>query len=185
MITKAPNKILTTPSQKVLKIDKKILSIIDMMKKTLVATDKPKGVGLAAPQVGIPLSIFITKPDDKSPIDIFINPEITWKSSEVSEIRRINKDKSLKNVKKLEGCLSIPEIWGYLKRPTRVKLKYIDINGKISEKEYDGFMATIIQHETDHLNGILFTHRVIEQKEKLYRIEHDDRGEEELVEIEL
>ena len=61
----------------------------------------------------------------------------------------------------------------------------MDMNGIMQEKEFGGFMATIIQHETDHLNGILFTQRVLEQKQKLYQIEEDEKGEEKLVEIEI
>ena len=61
----------------------------------------------------------------------------------------------------------------------------MDMQGCIHEEDFEGFMATIIQHETDHLNGILFTKRVMEQKEKLYNIEENEKGEERLVEIEL
>ena len=185
MITKVPNPVLTALSQKVTKIDKKILSIVEEMKKTLISTDNPKGVGLAAPQIGLPLAIFITKPNDKSPIGIFMNPEITWKSSELSEIVREGKENDKRKEKKLEGCLSIPEVWGYLRRPSKVRLKYMGTDGKTREEEFTGFMATIVQHETDHINGILFTHRVMEQKERLYKIELNEKGEDELVEIEI
>ncbi|MBI4991225.1 peptide deformylase [Candidatus Gottesmanbacteria bacterium] len=186
MIVSVPNLVLTTPAKKVKRVDKKILSIIREMKKILLQTANPKGVGLASPQIGIPLAIFITRPKENSNIDVFINPKITWQSSQVSEIIREEDGKpSLRKEKKLEGCLSIPNIWGHLKRPTKVKLRYMDIQGKIQEKEFEGFMATIVQHETDHLNGTLFTQRVLQQKEKLYRIEEDEKGEEKLVEIEI
>lgn len=186
MIISVPNPILTAPSRKVKKIDRKILRVVQEMKQTLLSANNPKGVGLAAPQIGIPMSIFITKPKEDSPIDVFINPEIIWKSSKLSEIIRPRETKSsLKKEKKLEGCLSIPNVWGHLKRPEKVRLRYLDIEGKIQEKEFEGFMATIVQHETDHLNGILFTQRVLEQKEKLYRIEGEEKGEEKLVEIEV
>lgn len=186
MIVSVPNPVLTTPTKKVGKIDKKILQIIMRMKKTLVETHTPKGVGLAAPQIGIPLAIFITRPRENSPIDVFINPEIIWQSLELSEIvREENGKPSLRKEKKLEGCLSIPDIWGYLKRPAKVRLRYMDVKGVWQEKEFEGFMATIVQHETDHLNGILFTKRVLEQKQKLYKIEEDEKGEEKLVEIEI
>ena len=87
--------------------------------------------------------------------------------------------------KKLEGCLSIPNVWGYLKRPQSVTLRYMNLEGKTIENHYDGFMATIVQHETDHLNGILFTKRVLEQNQKLFRIEKINEEEEKLVEIEI
>ncbi len=186
MIVQTPDPVLTTPSRKVLKIDAKILAVITEMKRSLLFARSPKGVGLAAPQIGIPLRIFITKPFEKANIDVFINPEITWQSSRLTEIQRPEGGmKSLKKEKKLEGCLSVQNVWGYLKRPDRVKLKYTDMSGVTEEKEFSGFMATIVQHETDHLNGILFTRRVMEQHEKLYSIEEDDEGREKLVEIEI
>ena len=186
MIVTAPNPVLISPAKTVKKIDKKVKDIIKKLKKTLLATRNPKGVGLAAPQIGIPLRIFVTRPTETSPIEAFINPEITGKSSKLAEIVRPDDGKpSLKKEKKLEGCLSIPNIWGYLKRSKKVKLRYMDMTGNREEKEFSGFMATIIQHETDHLNGILFTKRVLEQSEKFYRIEKDEKGNEKLVEVEI
>lgn len=186
MIVQTPDPVLTTPARKVLKIDAKILAVISEMKKTLNSAYTPKGVGLAAPQIGIPLRIFITKPHEKADIEVFINAEVIWQSPRLSEIKRPEDGmKSLKKDRKLEGCLSVHNVWGYLKRPDRVKLKYTEIDGVTREKEFTGFMATIIQHETDHLNGILFTRRVMEQKEKLYSIEEDGEGGEKLVEIEI
>ncbi len=186
MITTVPNPVLTKPAKKIGKIDKKVLSIVNEMKKTLIETDNPKGVGLAAPQIGIPLAIFITRPKENSTPDVFINPEIIWVSSQLSEIiREENGKPSLRKEKKLEGCLSIPAVWGYLKRPAKVRLRYMDMEGKQQVQEFEGFMATIVQHETDHLNGILFTQRVLEQKQKLYKIEENEKGEEKLVEIEI
>ncbi len=155
------------------------------MKHDLVYKKNPKGVGLAAPQIGIPLRIFITKPFETSSIDVFINPEIIWRSEEIGEIERPKAAKpSIRRERKLEGCLSIPNVWGYLKRHKKVKLRYMDLAGKILEKEFSGFEATIVQHETDHLNSILFTQRVLEQKQKLFTIE-EKNGDEKLVEIEL
>jgi peptide deformylase len=185
MIVTVPNPVLTNPSKKVERIDKKVLDIVDRMKQTLIDTDNPKGVGLAAPQIGVSLRIFITRPTEKSPIEVFLNPEILWYSPDKSEIQRDLESKSKGKDKKLEGCLSIPHVWGYLKRSSTVRLRYMDITGKTQEKEFSGFEATIIQHETDHLNGILYTVRVMEQNEKLYEFETDEKGEEKLVEIKL
>lgn len=184
MIITVPNTVLTTPTKNVGKIDKKILDIVDRLKTALINAKNPKGVGLAAPQIGISYRIFITRPTATSPVEVFLNPEIIWKSEEVSEIKRPGKQ-STKKDKKLEGCLSISNIWGYLKRPTRVKLRYMAITGTIHEREFSGFKSTIVQHETDHVNGILFTQRVLEQKEKLYTIEENKKGEEKLVEVEI
>ena len=186
MIITVPNKILTTPAKPVGKIDKKIKQIIQQMKDDLINKKNPTGVCLAATQIGISLRLFITKPTQTSPVDVFINPQITWSSTDLAEIERPSDTKpTLRKDRKLEGCLSIPDVWGYLKRPSKVKLKYTDIKGQPQEKEFSGFIATIIQHETDHINGILFTQRVLEQEQKFYRIEEDDNGEEELVEIQL
>lgn len=186
MIVQAPNPVLTTPTKKVTVIDKKVMDIISRMKKTLSITNNPKGVGLAATQIGVPLSIFVTRPRENSVIRVFINPQIIWQSEEMSElIREDGEGKSLKKEKKLEGCLSITNIWGHLLRASRVKLKYSDLSEEDKEEEFSGFMATIIQHEVDHLNGILFTQRVMEQKEKLYEIHTNEKGEEKLVEIEI
>lgn len=185
MIIQTPNPILTQKSKTVLKIDKKIKTIIDELKKTLTTTRNPRGVGLAAPQIGINLKIFVTRPKSQDKIKTFINPEIISRSKNLVEISRENKGKSAKDEKKLEGCLSIDNVWGHLKRADRVTLKYLDEKGIQHEEEFTGFMATIVQHETDHLEGILFTQRVLEQKEKLYHIETDDKGKEKLVEIKI
>lgn len=185
MIITVPNNVLFTPAKKVGKIDKKVRQIISQMENDLVHKENPKGVGLAAPQIGISLRIFITKPYENSPVQVYLNPEIILKSADIAPIERPEGTKpSLKREKKLEGCLSIPNIWGYLKRHKKVKLRYMDMSGKTLEKEFTGFEATIIQHETDHLNGILFTQRVLEQKQKLFTIE-EKKGNEKLVEIEL
>lgn len=185
-IVKTPNQVLMQPTKPVKKINKKVKEVILELKEALITTRNPKGVGLAAPQIGIPLRIFITRPTETSPIEVFINPQILWKSKETSEIERPYEDKpTAKRDKKLEGCLSIPNVWGNLKRPIKVRLRYQNTEGKIQGREFTGFMATIIQHETDHLDGILFTQRVLEQNEKLYRIEEDEKGNEKLVEIEI
>lgn len=186
MIVQAPHPVLTSPAKAIGKIDKKVLEVIEEMKSTLIGTRNPRGVGLAAPQIGKSLQIFITRPKLKGPIDVFINPKIVWKSGETQEIEREEKsDKKEKDEKKLEGCLSINNVWGHLRRASKVKLQYTDIKGKVNEIEAAGFLATILQHEADHLQGILFTQRVLEQKDKLFRIEEDDKGEEKLVEIKI
>ena len=185
MIVKVPHPVLTRPAKEVKKFDKKAVDIINRLKKILNSADNPKGVGLAAPQIGESLRIFVTKPREPDKIRVFINPKIISQSRKLSEIKRTDedKDKSLAKEKKLEGCLSIENVWGYLKRPSTVKLRFMDDKGKIKEEDFNGFMATIIQHETDHLNGILFTQRVLEQNQKLYRIEKTEKNEEQLVEI--
>src|SRR3972149_9224075 len=185
MIVKVPHPVLTRPAKEVKKFDKKAVDIISRSKDNQNEADNPKGVGLAAAQIGESLRIFVTKPREPDKIRVFINPKIISQSRKLSEIKRTDedKDKSLAKEKKLEGCLSIENVWGYLKRPSTVKLRFMDDKGKIKEEDFNGFMATIIQHETDHLNGILFTQRVLEQNQKLYRIEKTEKNEEQLVEI--
>jgi len=177
-IVQIPNPILTLPSKKVTSFDKKLKIMIRDMKKILLTAKNPKGVGLAGPQAGFPYRIFLMKPTEKSAIRVCINPEILTLSKEMT-------GGVLQRENKLEGCLSIPKIWGGVKRHMALTLRYQDENGKTLEEEFSGFPATIIQHETDHLNGILFTHRVIEQKGTFYQTAEDENGKEILEEFKL
>ena len=176
-ILKAPNPVLSDKAKAVIKIDKSILKLLEEMTESLEAASDPIGVGLAAPQVGKSLKIFIAKPNFKSKIFIFINPTI------IKSLKRGQKDES--KAKKLEGCLSLPNIWGEVRRYEQVYLEYQDIEGKIVKKKFTGFMATIIQHEMDHLDGILFPKRVLEQKGVLYKSEKDEKGEDIFEEIKI
>lgn len=172
-IVHAPNDVLASPAKTVTNFDKKLTRLVADMKDTLVATTNPKGVGLAAPQIGEPWRVFLTKPHDG--IRVFINPEIIKKMGQTDGVpERENK---------LEGCLSIPKIWGRVKRAETLTLHYNDETGHSHQEQFTGFIATIIQHETDHTNGTLFTHRVLEQKEKLYQATRDEKGKEVLEEI--
>lgn len=181
-IVRVANPVLTTPSKPVDEIDKKILELIEGMKKTLLSTRSPKGVGLAAPQVGHSLRLFITKPWPRSPFTVFINPEIIWQSEEKT-------DKGVPERKnKFEGCLSIPDIWGVVHRAKKIKVRYQQLstfNYQLLTKTraFSGFLATIIQHEIDHLNGILFTQLGLQQKEKLYKLVKDEKGNDVFEEI--
>lgn len=177
-VLKAPEPVLAQKAQPVKKIDKRVREIIRQMKEALKAQNNPKGVGLAASQIGYSLKIFITKPWPKSTIKVFINPEITWRSKEL-----INGVPERENP--LEGCLSLPGIWGTVRRHAAIKLRYQTPDGKIHEEHFEGFLATIIQHEADHLEGHLFTQRVLEQKGKLYRPVKNKEGKEKLEEVEL
>lgn len=174
----APNQILTTPTKTVGKIDKKIKQIIADMKNTLDSTDEPKGVGLAATQIGVSLRIFLMRPEDNDPIQVMINPEIVSKSEKL--VTGIPKEEH-----HIEGCLSIPQVWGEVKRHESVKLRFVDETGQQHEQDFFGFPAIIVQHEVDHLDGILFTRRVLEQKGQLYKPGLDKNGKEVLEPIEL
>lgn len=177
-ILTTPNPILTTPSKSVKKIDRQVLDFIEEMKKTLLSTTNPKGVGLAAPQVGRNLQIFITKPYSKSVLQVFLNPKILEKSVELTSAVPERKNP-------LEGCLSLPGVWGVVKRHQSIKLRYLTPDGQSHTQTFTGFLATIIQHEMDHLNGSLFPSRVLQQKGKLYEAKKDQTGKEILEKLEI
>ncbi len=104
------------------------------------------GIGLAAIQIGVPkriVTIDLSKSDDeeKAPM-VFVNPEVIWTSEETSTHE--------------EGCLSIPEYYEEVERPASIKLRYMDLDGKTQEIAAEGLLATCLQHEVDHLNGVLF-----------------------------
>ena len=150
------------------------------MEKVLIAQNDPPGVGLASNQVGLDLSIFIIRPTEKAKIKTFINPKIINVGAQFiapenkGVINHAPTKKSRHKRVKLEGCLSIPRIWGPVKRRNRIFLKYQDLTGKEFIKWFSGFEAIIIQHEMDHLNGVVFTQRSVEQKGQLYREENDE-----------
>jgi len=187
-IITAPNPVLSDIAKPISKVSASVRKFVEEMKKTLVHTADPKGVGLAAPQIGKSFRIFIAKPSDKSDVMVFINPEIIEKSSKVDYVKRVNKKPSSggqKPSKKLEGCLSLPTIWGPVLRSSSVTISYLDKYGKSHEKKFSKFLATIVQHEIDHLNGILFPKRVLEQKGTLYKSHKNEKGEDEFEEIEI
>src|SRR3990167_7933769 len=160
-IISAPNKVLNTKSENIKNIDRNIKKIISEMAKCLESQKDPQGVGLAAPQVGLKLRLFIMKPLADSKHQTLINPKI------LSFFDKKQTKTSKKTVKsKLEGCLSIPRIWSHIKRQYGVNIEYTDLNGSIIKKTFTGYQAIIVQHEVDHLDGILFTQRALEQKLK-------------------
>lgn len=194
-IVTAPNSILSLNSKPVPKINKSILNLIEEMKQTLLAAKDPEGVGLAAPQVGQPLRMFITKPNQKSQIQVFINPKIekhiapeVGKKQQVKQSAKTARAKEKSGIDKdtqLEGCLSLPNIWGGVERSPSVTLSYLDQLGKKHSKTFKGLSAVIVQHEIDHLNGILFPKRVLEQKGTLYKSHKNEKGEDVFEEIEI
>lgn len=141
-ILTAPDPRLKVVSEPVAKVDGDIRTLIEDMIETMYDAD---GIGLAAIQVGQPkrmLVMDIDQRDGKKNPRVFINPVITWKSDEMAVAE--------------EGCLSIPEIWDEVERPARIKAEYLDRDGKKQELEADGLLAVCLQHEMDHLEGILF-----------------------------
>lgn len=171
----APNTVLNTPTQSVKTFDSKLKNLIQQMEQTLIAQVDPQGVGLAATQIGSNLAIFIMKPGKKTKTEVFINPRVIkiMQTSEVlpnksSTLTSEVKGREKKKKHPLEGCLSIPRIWSHVKRPKKILLEYQDLSGKSKKGWFSGLKSTIVQHEVDHLNGILFTQRALEQKSQLY-----------------
>ena len=137
-----PDKRLRLVSEPVKKITADVRKLVEDMFETMY--DAP-GVGLAAIQVGTPkrvVTIDVAKKDEPKKPQVFINPEIVTASDE----KAIHE----------EGCLSIPEFYDDVERPAQVKVKYLDLEGQALEVEADGLLATCLQHEIDHLNGVLF-----------------------------
>ncbi|MFZ3301386.1 MAG: peptide deformylase [Microgenomates group bacterium] len=168
-IIQSGNPILRKVSKPVRSIDRKILNLIQDLKDTLEVQKDPEGVGLAAPQIGVNLRVFVV--GFKNLNRVVINPEII-------EIKKTSDKKPKSKSEILEGCLSLPHYYGPLKREAIVKLKYLDENGKEVDEEFKDFNAQIILHEIDHLNGFLFVDRLLEQKKKLYKLDADDTWEE-------
>ncbi|HVZ58329.1 MAG TPA: peptide deformylase [Patescibacteria group bacterium] len=180
-IIQAPASVLSTPAKKVTKIDRTILNLIAEMTEALQNAKDPEGVGLAAPQVGQPLQLFIIREEPDEPVRIFINPSMTIPAGQ----QLLLKSKDTKDEKevKLEGCLSLQDVWGIVHRYPEVTLTYQDQKGTKQTERFSGFLATIIQHEYDHLQGILFPRRVLEQKGKLYKSVKNTKGETEFEEL--
>ena len=143
-----PDAVLRQKSEAVAAVDKDLRALVEDMFETMY--DAP-GIGLAAIQIGVPrrvVTMDLAK-DPKEP-QVFINPEIVWRSDEQSVYE--------------EGCLSIPDYYGEVERPQAVKVKYRDLDWKEHEIEADGLLATCIQHEIDHLNGVLFIDHISKLK---------------------
>ncbi len=184
-IVNSPNPVLSSKAKSVKKIDTNIKKVIANMIDALNSATDPIGVGLAAPQIGESLRIFITKPTPNSKIRIFINPEIINISLEKKVDPKIRSKKTKKGPIKLEGCLSLPNIWGEVKRNSSITITFLDEKGNRKEETFTGFMATIIQHEIDHLEGVLFPKRVLEQKRTLFKSSKNEKNEDIFEEISI
>ena len=137
-----PDPILRKKCQPIENVDDELRKLMKDMLETMY---KAPGIGLAAIQVGIlkrVVVVDISKDDQEKHPLFFVNPEITYRSKETSVYE--------------EGCLSLPGQFAEIERPAECHLKYIDFNGKEKELKADGLLSTCIQHEVDHLNGVLF-----------------------------
>lgn len=144
IIRKVPDEILEKPCREVKNINDRIKLLLDDMVETMHEDD---GIGLAGPQVGVLRRIFVADVGDGNVYRI-INPEIIEKEGEDIDI---------------EGCLSIPNFRGTVKRAEKIKMKYLDENGEQQIIEADGLLARCFQHEYDHLDGVLITSKFIEE----------------------
>ncbi len=164
-----PDSKLRLISKPIERVDDGLRRLIDDMLETMY---EAPGVGLAAIQVAEPIRLLVV---DAAPKDAprepmaLVNPEILWSSEE----RRVYE----------EGCLSIPEYYEEVERPSSVRVRYVDRDGKAQEQLAEGLLATVVQHEIDHLNGVLFIDylsklkrdRVIKKFAKIARRE-DSKG---------
>lgn len=162
-------------SKPVKKIDKRVKGIIKDLKDTLFAKKEPEGVGLAAPQIGKNIRVFLV--NYKGFTRIVVNPKII-KIEKTKQKTKTMKDKHKHEHEILEGCLSLMGYYGPLKRADKVTLEYLSEEGKKVVETFSDFHAQIILHEVDHLDGILFVDKLLEQKKKLYRIDKNDEWEE-------
>ena len=138
----APDPRLKAVSTDVAKVDGEIRKLAEDMADSMYAAD---GIGLAAIQLGTPKRVIVMdldQKDGKKNWRVFINPKILWASDELATFE--------------EGCLSVPEIWDDVERPARIKCEYLDLKGDKQLLEAEGMLATCLQHEMDHLNGVLF-----------------------------
>jgi peptide deformylase len=141
-ILTVPDPRLKLVSQDVERVDDDLRALMDDMLETMYAAP---GIGLAAIQVGEPKRVIVMdlarEGEDPQP-QYFVNPQIVWAAEETAPYE--------------EGCLSVPDIYDEVERPTRVKLRYLNYQGASVEEEAEGLYAVCIQHEMDHLNGVLF-----------------------------
>jgi peptide deformylase len=145
-----PDKRLRLVSLPAKRIDAELRRLVDDMFETMY---EAPGIGLAAIQVGVPqrvITLDLAKKEDPRAPQVFVNPQILWQSDEKAVYE--------------EGCLSIPEFYEEVERPAQVRVKFLDLDGKEHEIEASGLLATCLQHEVDHLNGILFIDHISKLK---------------------
>jgi peptide deformylase len=145
-----PDKRLRSVSKPICEISDEIRALVADMFETMY---EAPGIGLAAIQIGVPSRVIVmdlSKREAEAEPRVFINPEIIWSSQETSPYE--------------EGCLSIPDIHEDVERPSRVRVRYLDLDAKQQESDAEGLFAICIQHEVDHLNGVLFIDHISKLK---------------------
>jgi peptide deformylase len=165
-----PHPVLKQVSQPVETVDDELRALMDDMLETMY---EAPGIGLAAIQIAEPLRVVVidvAKKDDPPAPIFFVNPELLWASDDKAPYE--------------EGCLSIPEYYEIVERPTRVKVRYLDRMGAPQEIEAEGLLATCLQHEIDHTNGVLFVdylsrlkrERVMKKFQKAARLRESEQA---------
>ncbi|EKD57368.1 MAG: hypothetical protein ACD_57C00329G0001 [uncultured bacterium] len=160
---------LRQKSQEITNFDKSVESLITDLTDTIEAQVDPIGLGLSAPQIGIFKRVFVARIRNR--LKSFVNPKITKFGSNETSF--------------LEGCFSVPDLYGHVIRPAEIDLESCDMHGKKAASHYNGVPARIIQHELDHLDGVLFIDHVHDQNGKVFKVEKDKRGKEQFVEVPL
>jgi len=138
----APDPRLKAVSQAISVVDGDVRRLADEMLESMYAAD---GIGLAAIQIGVPRRVLVmdlARKDGNNEPRVFINPKIIWSSEETAVCE--------------EGCLSVPEVWEEVERPAQIRAEFLDREGALQTLEAEGLLATCLQHEIDHLEGILF-----------------------------
>lgn len=141
-ILTVPHPVLKQVSVNVDTVDDDLRALMDDMLETMYAAP---GIGLAAVQIGVPKRVIVmdlAREGEPPQPRYYVNPEILWASDDTAPYE--------------EGCLSVPEIFDEVERPSRVKLRYLNYQGEQVEEDAEGLFAVCIQHEMDHLNGVLF-----------------------------
>ena len=152
-IVLAPDPVLKRKAQPVTTVDDRVRTLMDDMLETMY--DAP-GVGLAAPQVGVLERILVVDVAEKEAPrqpHRMVNPEVIWRSEELQTYQ--------------EGCLSLPDQFADVTRPARVRVRYTDETNQTRELEAEGLLATCVQHEIDHLDGILFVDHLSQLKRSM------------------
>lgn len=156
----APDVKLRIQTKRIKKITPALVQTLKEMVKLTRTFKDPEGVGLASTQVGLDGAFFVAKKEDGTFLTV-INPQI------------ISHGKAVK--KYFEGCLSTPNLWGEVKRHLQIKVSYLDETGQTHTKTVKGLLAHIFQHEIDHINGIIFQDKVLQQGNKFYKFTGKDK----------
>lgn len=164
---KLPDERIRQKSDEVVAFDKSVATLIKDLVEVSEAQTNPPALGMAAPQIGTFKRVFVARIRNK--FKPFVNARIVKSSKEEGAF--------------LEGCFSVSGIYGHVIRPLEITISAQDQNGKKIKRAYKGMAARILQHEIDHLDGKLFVDHTYEQNGKLFRVEKDKKGKEELVEI--